>query len=97
MKLIRVIELEGVSVDADHGASRVTHDDRPVYVREYNPDANGGDGNIVTTQDPDRAKRFVSLKSAVEYYMRPSRVKPLKNGRPNRPLMDLGVTVVDVP
>lgn len=57
------------------------------WVLDCDVDARNGYGRIRFTQDRARAKRFPSVIEALDYWKRPSTVRPLRDdGKPNRPL-----------
>lgn len=57
------------------------------YIRDFDPDAFNGRGELKTTTDPKQAKAFPSIDAAAEYWRQQSRSEPTRaDGRPNRPL-----------
>lgn len=72
-------------------------DGEPMYLCSYDPDARGGEGAVVWTDDLGAAQRFPSVFEAGEEWRRQSTVQPLRrDGRPNRPLSAFTVTFVHV-
>lgn len=66
----------------------------PTYVLDFDPNADGGRGNVIMTQKREEAKRFDSTKQAYEFYMTQSTTVPLRpDGRPNRPLTAYNITI----
>ena len=60
---------------------------RPVLLKSYDPDGNGGHGDIEVTLDEAEAKRYETAREALEDLRRVSTVMPLRpDGCPNRPL-----------
>jgi hypothetical protein len=55
------------------------------YVKEYDPAAHDGRGDLVTTPDKGIARRFPDMGAAMEYLRRPAGIRP--DGKPNRPLL----------
>lgn len=67
------------------------------YLQSYDPDANGGRGDAVWTNDPANARRFDSPVDAWECWRQTSTVQPLRaDGKPNRPLTAFTVTIEPV-
>jgi hypothetical protein len=59
----------------------------PLYLADYDVDANDGRGSVVITADRRRALRFASPATALKAWRMQSRVRPLRpDNRPNRPL-----------
>ncbi len=57
------------------------------YVESGDHEAEGGRGYFTFTKKLKRAKRFSSVKEALEFYRKQSVIKPLRrDGLPNRPL-----------
>ena len=67
------------------------------FLAEYDPDALGGSGLIVSTPKPENAMRFPNMQAAVAKYMQVSKVQPLRiDGKPNRPLTMYSAEVLRV-
>jgi len=64
------------------------------YLRSYDPDFNGGRGQVVVTDDLEMALRFADIIEAMEEWKRPSTVHPIRlsDGKPNRPMTAWSVT-----
>jgi hypothetical protein len=72
--------------------------ERPVWLRAYDPDYADGVGWCDFTDDPEQAKRFPSYVEAVEEYRRVSTVTPVRHdGKPNRPLTAYTVSIENAP
>lgn len=65
-------------------ATGVPNPDEGTYVVEYDPAAFAGRGDIRTTPDKDRARRFTDAGAAAEYWRQSAGIRP--DGKPNRPL-----------
>jgi hypothetical protein len=64
------------------------------YVAWCDVDAFGGRGKVKLTRNRWRAKRFRDAAEAAEYWVRQSRVRPLRDdGEPNGPLTAYNVTM----
>ena len=60
---------------------------RGCWLQACDVDARGGLGSMQFTTDIREAMVFPSFEEAMEYWRRPSTVRPLRpDGRPNRPL-----------
>lgn len=90
-----VIQIEALAGAVIH--SEWPQDGRPAYVRRFDPDANGGLGEVIWTQDVRLAWRFRDQVEAMEYWRQPSTVLPLRpDGKPNRPLTAYSISVIPV-
>jgi hypothetical protein len=70
----------------------------PYYVKVYDPDGNNGGGYVETTPDVHAALAFETQIDAWQAWKAQSRVRPLReDGKPNRPLTTMTVTVAEVP
>lgn len=68
------------------------------WVSAYDPDAYNGLGHFEVTTDPAAALQFATQKEAVEFWLQPSKVKPLReDGKPNRPLTAVTLGVEPLP
>lgn len=57
------------------------------YLEDFDFEAHGGRGEITTTPDLARAKRFRDVLDAIAYRNTVPKCRPLRpDGRPNRPL-----------
>lgn len=57
------------------------------FLADFDFEAHGGVGEIVTTPDPASAKQFPTMAEAFEFYKRSPECKPTRaDGKPNRPL-----------
>jgi hypothetical protein len=57
------------------------------WVKDYDPDARDGLGEVFPTPDLAQAKRFATVREALKFYSQVSRVWPVRpDGKPNRPL-----------
>jgi hypothetical protein len=64
------------------------------YVQSFDPDANDGRGELLTTQHREKALQFEHPGEALRYYRQASKVCPLRpDGLPNRPLTAFTVTI----
>jgi hypothetical protein len=64
------------------------------YVRQFDPDAHDGRGDLITTRDKSKALKFPSMREAMALWKQQSKVQPLRgDGRPNRPLTAFTVEV----
>lgn len=64
------------------------------YVESYDPDANGGAGDLVITDEEADAKRFAGVAEATECWRAQSRTLPLRpDGKPNRPMTAFTVEI----
>ena len=67
------------------------------YIMAFDPDGHGGRGDLRTTGDPGKAKRFDSPADAREFWRQRSSIQPLRaDGKPNRPLTAFTVEVLEV-
>lgn len=72
--------------------------DPPEWVTEYDPNAHGGLGQSDTSTDKAKALRFPTAGEAFAFWRQQSTVKPLRDdGRPNRPLTALTVSIEEIP
>jgi hypothetical protein len=72
--------------------------DGGAWVEDCDVDANHGIGSITLTTDASKAKRFPTLRDALEYWKRPSTLVPLRDdGKPNRPLSALSIEFQTLP
>lgn len=72
--------------------------DVPHWVRSCDVDADGGRGRLEITSDPALALRFPDFVAAWDYWRRQSTVEPLRfDGKPNRPLTALSISIEDEP
>jgi hypothetical protein len=55
-----------------------------IYVKDYDPAAWGGRGDLVTTAEKDAARRFPDSAAATQYWRQSVGTRP--DGKPNRPL-----------
>lgn len=64
------------------------------FVKSFDHEAGDGRGSGVFTADPRRALRFGSRATALLFWRRQSRKRPLReDGQPNRPLTASSVTI----
>jgi hypothetical protein len=64
------------------------------YVMSFDPDANDGRGELLTTPSLDQALKFDDQAGALRFYRQASTVHPLRDdGKPNRPLTAFTVTI----
>ena len=92
MYLIKIVGLIGRQL-ADTLATPVGQ-----YVEHYDPDARDGLGEVQTTPDPSRAKRYATQLEATAEWRRVSTVRPLRpDGEPNRPLTAYHVEIITRP
>jgi hypothetical protein len=71
---------------------------RSTYVKQFYPDAYGGQGYVEFTSDIREAKRFFDVAAALAFLRTQSVVRPLRpDGKPNRPLTAYNVAVERVP
>lgn len=69
-----------------------------MFVAEMDVDAFNGQGRLVAAADPANARRFATVRKALEYYKRPSTVRPWRpDGKPNRPLTAYTVEILREP
>lgn len=68
-----------------------------MYLRAFDHEAHGGQGEGVFTNDLDQAMRFADSEAAFSFWRRVSRIRPVRpDGKPNRPLTALTIVVVDL-
>lgn len=68
------------------------------YLKAFDFEHENGIGWGEFTRDPARAKAFASAGEAMEFWRTQSKVRPLRpDGRPNRPLTALTVSVEPLP
>lgn len=70
------------------------------WVKEYNPDAYNGRGDVVWTMDPMQAKAFPHQVDAYLYYTQVSTVQPTRpygDHGPNRPLTAFTMACEPIP
>lgn len=64
------------------------------WIREFEPEAMGGLGNVEFTDDPGQAMHFPSMANALIYVMTQSQTRPLRDdGLPNRPLRSFSILI----
>ena len=64
------------------------------YVKSFDFDAYGGQGDGVFTKDRDEAIKFDSWDAAFMFWRTQSKVKPLReDGKPNKPLTSTTVEI----
>lgn len=64
------------------------------WVKEYDPDAYEGGGFADFTDNVDEALKFETVADAWRFWTQESTVKPIReDGRPNRPLTSLNVSI----
>lgn len=67
------------------------------WVQDCDVDVRSGYGHIQITVNPAAAKRFPDVEAALEFWGRPSTVRPQRDdGKPNRPLTAYTVELVTV-
>lgn len=68
------------------------------YIRSMDFEAHDGRGELKTTADRDKAKKFADLVEAWEFWKTSPKCHPvrLSDGRPNRPLTAYTVTMEPV-
>lgn len=67
------------------------------YLVRCDVDARNGVGEVIGTDDPDKAMVFDTIIDAMSYYRRESTVVPLRpDGRPNRPLTAFTILIKPV-
>lgn len=89
--VIRSLGLVGVNYNPDGGE----FDGQ--YLVMYDPEYAGGAGGASFSPELRFAKRFETIKDAVEEYNRVSELKPVRpDGKPNRPLTAHSVEIVKV-
>jgi hypothetical protein len=65
------------------------------YLVEYNPNANGGRGDLKTSADRADARRFPTAGDAMEFWRQQSKRRPYRpDGKPNRPLTAFSVEIL---
>ena len=68
------------------------------YIRFYDPDGNGGRGDVDITSDPARALVFADAGEGLRAWKAQSATRPLRwDGKPNRPLTAFTVTFEPAP
>lgn len=68
------------------------------YLSLFDPEFEGGMGLVDTTYDPKQALRFTNSGNAMELWRMQSHTKPLRaDGKPNRPLSALTVSIEKLP
>jgi hypothetical protein len=68
------------------------------YLKSYDPDAHDGFGHSEWTSDPAEALTFDNATDALALWKQPSTVRPLRpDGKPNRPLTAVSITVERLP
>jgi hypothetical protein len=80
--VIQLIELTNGASDPDQG----------MYVMSYEPAAFAGRGDVRTTPDKGRARRFTDAVAAAEYWRQSAGIRP--DGKPNRPLTAWTVEII---
>ena len=55
-----------------------------MYVKDYDPTAHGGRGELAVTPKKVYARRFPERTAAIQYYRQSAGIRP--DGKPNRPL-----------
>lgn len=86
-----------VIIRAEGFASGVSCPHEGRYLKSFDHDACGGQGWGEFTSDVAEAKRFLNLSDAMLFWRRTSKTRPLRaDGKPNRPLTSLTVTVVPI-
>ena len=67
-----------------------------MYVTEYTPDGNDGQGMLTLTPHRHAAKRYSSKADAMAQWMAVSRTHPTRpDGKPNRPMSAFSVEVTN--
>lgn len=87
--------LEGTSI----AGSELPPADVEVFLASYDPEANGGQGEMIWTTNREDAMTFESVKDAVALYRSVPKSAPIRlDGKPNRPLTAFTVMIeIDVP
>lgn len=66
-----------------------------MFLKEYEPDGNGGAGIIVSTSRLQDAKQYESVPEAIAHYRAVSKTHPKRiDGEPNRPLTAFSAEVM---
>lgn len=87
MHVIKVIDVPGTVISGEPYVD--------VFIRAADVDAHGGEGMAFCTTDPKAAIQFESAMAAYAYWLRQSRVLPLReDGQPNRPLTTFTVEIL---
>lgn len=90
--VIRFEEARGLIISGDPGPQSII---KPIYLKSYNPDGHGGRGDIQWTDDPKEARQFATIGDAMMEYMRPSKLRPLRDdGGPNQPMKAFTIAVI---
>lgn len=88
---IRIVEAVG-AVQVTEGSPRVGH-----WVKEYDPDAHGGQGFVDVTEDEGEALEFSTAAAAWDCWKQQSTIRPYReDGKPNRPLTAITVMVEEL-
>jgi hypothetical protein len=71
-------------------------DTRALYLRNFDPEARGGRGDIGLTDNPNEAVAFPKLVDLFELWKQTSHSHPIRltDGRPNRPLTSFNMEPV---
>lgn len=68
-----------------------------LLVRDFDPDAYDGRGDVEVTADVDVARKFPNHEVAIIFWRQASNVMPLRDdGKPNRPLTAYTVEMIKV-
>jgi|DEB0MinimDraft_6_1074348.scaffolds.fasta_scaffold88546_2 hypothetical protein len=66
-----------------------------MFLKEYDPDGNGGAGIIVSSRSLQDAKQYESVQEAIEHYRAVSKTHPRRvDGEPNRPITAFSAEVL---
>ena len=88
--VMRVVGLTGVQIDG-------SPDPSGLYVASYDPDGNGGLGDVALAGDIINAKIYANPTQASRDYLKVSAIRPTRaDGQPNRPLTAYAVEVFPV-
>lgn len=89
---MRLVAVAGVAL---HGGDRIPPG---AWVKHYDPEANGGLGDVVWTDDPADALHFATAAAAFRCYrLVPVTRQVRDDGRPNRPLTAFTVSIEEIP
>jgi hypothetical protein len=81
------------------GAGR--HDPLPpdgAWLRDYDPEAHDGQGDVTWTTDPALAQRFDTQADVLDCWSTVPKVRPKRaDGKPNRPLTSYTITPEPLP
>lgn len=71
--------------------------ERGLYIKQFSPDARGGRGEVVFTNNGTQALTFATYAEAFEFWRQQSTVQPLRpDGQPNRPLTAWTVEIIPI-